>query len=113
MELLFTQQGRWIAITAPVNPKDKEIRNEHSLSNIRVSISQRATSESGGERHLAASATLFYKIGYSAVDGLHSIPIFMPGDIIISPMNEEWTVRGSVKCSAPDGSLHHLEVALA
>ena len=114
MERLFTQSGRWISIKAPDNPLDREIRTEHKLSSIRVSVSQRTTTDSGtGERKISASATLFFKAGYSAVDGAMTVPSFMPGDIIISPMGEEWTVRGIVRCAAPDGSLHHLEVQLA
>ena len=114
MERLFTQTGRWISITPPDNPKDAETKTEHTLSRIRVSVSQRATTDSGtGERKITASATLFFKAGYSAVDGAMTVPSFLPGDILISPMEEEWTVRGTVRCAAPDGSLHHLEVQLA
>ena len=114
MERLFTQEGRWIEITPPENPKERETRKEHMLSRIRVSVSQRATTDSGtGERKISASATLFYRAGYSTVDGASSVPSFKPGDLLISPMAEEWTVRGAVKCFAPDGSLHHLEVSLA
>ena len=114
MERLFTQTGKWISITPPDNPKDAETKTEHTLSRIRVSVSQRATTDSGtGERKITASATLFFKAGYSAVDGAMMVPSFLPGDILISPMEEEWTVRGTVRCFAPDGSLHHLEVALA
>ena len=95
MERLFTQTGKWISITPPDNPKDAETKTEHTLSRIRVSVSQRATTDSGtGERKITASATLFFKAGYSAVDGAV-------------------TVRGTVRCAAPDGSLHHLEVQLA
>lgn len=114
MERLFTQTGKWISITPPENPKDAETKTEHTLSRIRVSVSQRATTDSGtGERKITASATLFFKAGYSAVDGAMMVPSFLPGDILISPMEEEWTVRGTVRCAAPDGSLHHLEVQLA
>ena len=114
MERLFTQTGRWISVTPPDDPKEPETRTEHTLSRIRVSVSQRTTTESGtGERKITASATLFFKAGYSAVDGAVTVPSFMPGDILISPMEEEWTVRGTVRCAAPDGSLHHLEVQLA
>lgn len=114
MERLFTQTGKWISITPPDNPKDAETKTEHTLSRIRVSVSQRATTDSGtGERKITASATLFFKAGYSAVDGAMMVPSFLPGDILISPMEEEWTVRGTVRCAAPDGSLHHLEVQLA
>lgn len=114
MEKLFTQTGKWISITPPDNPKDAETKTEHTLSRIRVSVSQRATTDSGtGERKITASATLFFKAGYSAVDGAMMVPSFLPGDILISPMEEEWTVRGTVRCAAPDGSLHHLEVQLA
>ena len=113
MERLFTQTGKWISITPPENPKDAETRTEHTLSRIRVSVSQRATTDSAGERKITASAVLFFKAGYSAVDGTMTVPEFQPGDILISPMAEEWTVRGTVRCFAPDGSLHHLEVALA
>ena len=113
MERLFTQSGTWISIAAP-NPMEPETRIEHKLSRIRVSISQRGTTDSGtGERKITASATLFFKAGYSEIDGEASIPSFIPGDTIISPMQEEWTVRGTIMCSAPDGSLHHLEVQLA
>ena len=114
MERLLTQTGRWISITPPDDPKDAEVRTEHMLSRIRVSISQRGASDSGtGERRITASATLFFKAGYSTVDGAASVPSFLPGDIIISPMEEEWTVRGAVRCYAPEGPLHHLEVQLA
>lgn len=114
MERLFTQTGTWISITAPDDPKDAEIQERHGLSRIRVSVSQRATTDSGtGDRKITASAVLFFKAGYSEVDGEIAIPSFAPGDTIISPMEEEWTVRGTVRCAAPDGTLHHLEVQLA
>lgn len=114
MERLFTQTGTWISITPPENPKDEEIRTEHTLSRIRVSISSRSLKDKGdGTKSISASAKLFFKAGYSAVDGESSTPEFRPGDIIISPMAEEWTVCGTAMRYAPDGTLHHLEVDLA
>ena len=114
MERLLTQTGTWVSIAAPDDPKDPEIRTEHSLSGIRVSVSSRSVSDSGtGERRISASAVLFYKAGFSAVDGESGLPEFRPGDVLISPIGEEWTVRGVVTCFSPDGSIHHLEVHLA
>ena len=114
MERLLTQKGKWISITPPENPKDEEKREEHDLSLIRVSVSQCATTDNGtGERKISASATLFFRAGYSEVDGVKAVPEFRVGDILVSPLGEEWTVRGAVKCASPDGGLHHLEVQLA
>ena len=114
MERLLTQTGKWISIAPPEDPKDGEVMTEHSLSAIRVSISRRSASDSGtGERKISASATLFFKAGFSRLDGAFSVPGFSIGDIILSPAGEGWTVRGVVRCYTPEGSLHHLEVELA